>query len=80
MTVVSFGGPFLILVVVRGGASADWPPDRAIEWITIGWSSACSSRSSSRLRDDRLLVSPSPRHEAGESHAQSVRHFALITR
>jgi hypothetical protein len=35
MTLVSFGGPFLILVVVQGGASAHWPPDRALEWITI---------------------------------------------
>ena len=25
MTVVSFGGPFLILFVVRGGNSARWP-------------------------------------------------------
>jgi hypothetical protein len=36
MTVACFGGPFLILVAVRGGESAVWPPDRAIEWITIG--------------------------------------------
>ncbi len=36
MTLVSFGGPFAMLVVIRGGSSADWPPDRAIEWITIG--------------------------------------------
>jgi len=35
MSIVSFGGPFLIFVVVRGGESARWPPDRAIEWITI---------------------------------------------
>jgi hypothetical protein len=35
MTLVSFGGPFLILVVVRGGASPYWPPDRALEWIMI---------------------------------------------
>jgi hypothetical protein len=36
MTAVSFGGPFVILLVVRGGASANWPPDRPVEWITIG--------------------------------------------
>jgi hypothetical protein len=36
MTLVSFGGPFVILVIVRGGASANWPPDRPVEWITIG--------------------------------------------
>ena len=36
MTVVSFGGPFVIVAVIRGGVSAGWPPDRLIEWITIG--------------------------------------------
>ena len=36
MTVVSFGGPFVIVGVVRGGDSARWPPDRPIEWLTIG--------------------------------------------
>jgi len=36
MTLVSFGGPFAMLVIIRGGPSAEWPPDRAIEWITIG--------------------------------------------
>jgi hypothetical protein len=35
MSLVSFGGPFLVLVVVQGGASPVWPPDRHIEWITI---------------------------------------------
>jgi hypothetical protein len=35
LSVVCFGGPFVILVVVRGGASTGWPPDRPIEWITI---------------------------------------------
>ncbi len=35
MTLVTFGGPFVILLVVRGGASANWPPDRPVEWITI---------------------------------------------
>jgi hypothetical protein len=36
MTVVSFGGPLAMLVMLRGGPSDKWPPDRAIEWITIG--------------------------------------------
>jgi len=36
MTLISFGGPFVILIIVRGGASANWPPDRPVEWITIG--------------------------------------------
>jgi len=35
MTFVTFGGPFLVLVVVQGGTSPNWPPDRAVEWITI---------------------------------------------
>jgi hypothetical protein len=35
MSLVTFGGPFLVLVVVQGGVSPDWPPDRLIEWITI---------------------------------------------
>ena len=36
MTVVSFGGPFVIVGVIWGGDSASWPPDRPIEWVTIG--------------------------------------------
>ncbi len=36
MTAVSFGGPFVIVGVVRGGDSARWPPDRPLEWVTIG--------------------------------------------
>jgi hypothetical protein len=36
LTLISFGGPFVILIIVRGGASANWPPDRPVEWITIG--------------------------------------------
>ena len=35
MTFASFGGPFVILVVVRGGSSARWPPDRPVEWVAI---------------------------------------------
>ncbi len=36
MTLISFGGPLVILLIVRGGPSANWPPDRPVEWITIG--------------------------------------------
>jgi hypothetical protein len=36
LTLVSFGGPFAMFVAIRGGPSADWPPDRAVEWIVIG--------------------------------------------
>jgi hypothetical protein len=35
MTAVSFGGPFVILATVRGGASGGWPPDRPVEWASI---------------------------------------------
>jgi hypothetical protein len=36
MTLVTFGGPVAFGLVLRGGASPDWPPDRPIEWITLG--------------------------------------------
>jgi hypothetical protein len=35
LTLVSFGGPFAMLVIVRGGPSPRWPPDRSIEWVVI---------------------------------------------
>jgi hypothetical protein len=34
LTLACFGGPFALLIV-RGGARADWPPDRMIEWVVI---------------------------------------------
>jgi hypothetical protein len=34
LTLACFGGPFALLVV-RGGPSGDWPPDRPVEWIVI---------------------------------------------
>jgi hypothetical protein len=36
LTLVAFGGPLAVLVIVRGGSSTRWPPDRAVEWIVIG--------------------------------------------
>jgi hypothetical protein len=36
LSIVCFGGPFVILIAVRGGESSRWPPDRPIEWMTIG--------------------------------------------
>lgn len=36
LTLISFGGPFAMLVIVRGGPSARWPPDRLVEWVVIG--------------------------------------------
>jgi hypothetical protein len=35
MTLLSFGGPFLIGAIMRGGVSPDWPPDRPVEWIAF---------------------------------------------
>jgi hypothetical protein len=35
LTLACFGGPFALLIV-RGGPSRDWPPDRIIEWVVIG--------------------------------------------
>jgi hypothetical protein len=36
LSLVAFGGPFVIFFVIRGGESASWPPDRWIEWATVG--------------------------------------------
>ena len=36
MSIVSFGGPFLMVGVIWGGESSRWPPDRPIEWVVIG--------------------------------------------
>jgi|SRR5579864_205387 len=36
MTISTFCGPIAFGLVLRGGASPDWPPDRAIEWWALG--------------------------------------------
>lgn len=36
LTLLCFGGPFLIGSVLRGGADPNWPPDRPIEWGAMG--------------------------------------------
>lgn len=36
MTVATFAGPFVIALVIRGGRSTGWPPDRPVEWWTFG--------------------------------------------
>jgi hypothetical protein len=36
MTLVSFGGPVLIAVLLRGGTRSGWPPDRPVEWVGVG--------------------------------------------
>jgi hypothetical protein len=35
MTAVSFGGPLVIMIVLAGGESPKWPPDRPIEWTVF---------------------------------------------
>ncbi len=35
LTIVSFGGPFVIVAFIRGGEKPGWPPDRPIEWIAV---------------------------------------------
>ena len=35
LTLVSFGGPLVMLLMIRGGERSTWPPDRAVEWGTI---------------------------------------------
>ncbi len=35
LTIASFGGPFLAWLVIRGGESAVWPPDRLVEWVVF---------------------------------------------
>ena len=36
MTLFSLVGPFVIFFVLKGGARQGWPPDRPIEWWTLG--------------------------------------------
>ena len=36
LTVNCFGGPLLLWLVVRGGSSGEWPPDRVVEWLVLG--------------------------------------------
>ncbi len=35
MTTLTILGPILIGWVLSGGASAQWPPDRPVEWVTL---------------------------------------------
>ena len=35
LTLACFGGPLAMWLVVRGGSSGEWPPDRAIEWVIV---------------------------------------------
>lgn len=33
LTLSCFGGPLALWLVLRGGPSGEWPPDRAVEWL-----------------------------------------------
>ena len=35
MTILCFGGPFGVLMVLKGGAAEGWPPDRPVEWVVL---------------------------------------------
>jgi hypothetical protein len=35
MTLVTFGGPFVILLALRRGSRPDWPPESTSEWSII---------------------------------------------
>ncbi len=35
MTIATFLGPIVIVVVLRGGSIQGWPPDRPVEWVTF---------------------------------------------
>jgi hypothetical protein len=36
LTLATFAGPLVILLVFRGGPRTGWPPDRPVEWWTFG--------------------------------------------
>ncbi len=36
MTIATLVGPILIVRTIQGGPRPEWPPDRAVEWWTLG--------------------------------------------
>jgi hypothetical protein len=36
LSVICFGGPLPVWLVLGGGTSGVWPPDRPIEWLVVG--------------------------------------------
>ncbi len=36
MTVATLLGPIVITLTIQGGARREWPPDRPVEWWTLG--------------------------------------------
>lgn len=41
MTLLAFGGPFLVAWVISGGQERQWPPDRLVEWIVLVGVTSC---------------------------------------
>lgn len=35
LTVLAFGGPFLLMAIIGGGENPKWPPDRPVEWVAF---------------------------------------------
>lgn len=33
MSLVCFGGPFALALLLSGGERSGWPPDRTVEWV-----------------------------------------------
>jgi drug/metabolite transporter (DMT)-like permease len=36
LTIATLLGPFVIVLAIRGGPRPEWPPDRPVEWWTLG--------------------------------------------
>jgi hypothetical protein len=36
LSIFTLAGPFAIFGILRGGPNPGWPPDRAVEWVTVG--------------------------------------------
>ncbi len=35
LSLCCFGGPLAMWLVMQGGASDEWPPDRIVEWVVV---------------------------------------------
>lgn len=64
MSVVTLGGPLGFGFVLRGGERPNWPPDRAVEWVTLlGLSTAvvvimawCLALAVANIRESRRIL------------------------
>lgn len=69
MTLLTFGGPVGFSVVLKGGNSPDWPPDRTVEWVylianaglILGLMIAIVVKG---IRDQRAGIAPHPKDPA----------------